>query len=49
MTVFKAGLKLLGGVTVLLGGIAIATNTIVMMFGRIDGVPSGATGAVTII
>jgi len=46
MTVLKSGLKLLGGATVLLGGIAIATNTIVVMFGRIDGVPSGATGVV---
>ena len=46
MTVLKYGLKLLGGATVLLGGIAIATNTIVVLFGRIDGVPSGATGVV---
>ncbi|MEM7358980.1 MAG: thiamine biosynthesis protein ThiC [Pseudomonadota bacterium] len=38
--------KGLGRLTVFVGGIAIITNTIVMMFGRIEAVPSGATGVV---
>lgn len=42
----RSGSKLLGGLTILIGGIAIAANTIVMMFGRIEAVPSGATGVV---
>ena len=40
------GSKILGGLTVLSGLIAIAMNTVVMMFGRIEDVPSGATGVI---
>ena len=40
----KTGFKWLGRLTVLLGFVAIVTNTIVMMFGRIQAIPSGATG-----
>ena len=46
VAVLKAGSIWLGRLTVLLGMVAIVTNTIVVMFGRIDGVPSGATGVV---
>jgi len=42
----KNGSKLLGRVTMLAGVAAILTNTIVMMFGRMQAVPSGATGVV---
>lgn len=42
----QMGSKVLGRLTVLLGFVAIATNTIVMMFGRIEAVPSGATGVI---
>ena len=42
----KAGSIWLGRLTVLLGVVAMITNTIVMMFGRIEAVPSGATGVV---
>jgi len=42
----QAGAKWLGRLTVLLGFVAIATNSIVMMFGRIESIPSGATGVV---
>ena len=42
----KADSIWLGRLTVLLGALAIITNTIVMMFGRTEGVPSGATGVV---
>jgi len=38
--------KLLGRITMLAGLVAIVTNTIVMMFGRMQAVPSGATGVV---
>jgi len=40
----QAGFKVLGKLTIFLGGVAIITNTIVMMFGRINEVPSGAIG-----
>ena len=46
VAVLKAGSIWLGRLTVLLGIVAIVTNTIAVMFGRIDGVPSGATGVV---
>lgn len=42
----QTGSKVLGRLTVFLGLTAIATNTIVMMFGRIGVIPSGATGVV---
>lgn len=42
----QAGAKWLGRLTVLLGIVALVANTIVMMFGRIESVPSGATGVV---
>ena len=44
--VIQIGSKWLGRLTVLFGFAAIVTNTIVMMFGRIEAVPSGATGVV---
>lgn len=44
--VSQDGAKGLGRLTVFIGLVAIITNTIVMMFGRIDAVPSGATGVV---
>ena len=44
--VLRAGAKALGGLAVLSGLVAIAMNTIVMMFGRIEAIPSGATGVV---
>ena len=46
MAALKAGLTLLGRLTVLFGVVAIATNTIVVILGRIDSVPSGATGVI---
>ncbi len=42
----QIGSKILGRLTVVLGFVAIVTNTIVMMFGRIEAVPSGATGVI---
>lgn len=42
----KAGSTWLGRLTVLAGIVAIVANTIVMMFGRIEAIPSGATGVV---
>lgn len=42
----QMGSKLLGRLTVFLGFVAIVTNGIVMMFGRIEAIPSGATGVV---
>ena len=42
----QAGSKLLGRLTILLGFVAIVTNSIAMMFGRIEAIPSGATGVV---
>ena len=42
----KAGAKALGNITMLAGVVALATNAIVMMFGRMGSVPSGATGVV---
>ncbi len=36
--------KIIGRLTIVLGLAAIVTNSIVVMFGRIDAVPSGATG-----
>ena len=42
----QSGFKWLGRLTVLLGFVAIATNAFVMMFGRIQAIPSGATGVV---
>lgn len=38
--------KLLGRLTIFLGVVAMVANAIVMMFGRIEAVPSGATGVV---
>jgi hypothetical protein len=42
----RAGSKWLGKLTIFIALVAIATNTIAMMFGRIEAVPSGATGVV---
>ena len=42
----QAGSKLIGRLAILIGLAAVVTNAIVMTFGRIEGVPSGATGAV---
>lgn len=49
MAKMKAGGKALGGLTVLIGGLAFATNAIVMMFGRDGLLPppiAGATGVI---
>lgn len=46
VTKLQAGSKAIGGLTVFAGLLAFVTNTIVMMFGRIEAVPSGATGVV---
>jgi len=46
LAAIKAGFSWLGRLTILVGGVAMATNTIAVMFGRIDGLPSGATGVV---
>ena len=42
----KSGAKALGYITILAGTVAIVSNAIVMMFGRIQAIPSGATGVV---
>ena len=42
----NTGSKMLGRLTALAGFVAIATNSIVVMFGRISAIPSGATGVV---
>ncbi len=42
----QSGSKLLGRLTIFLGVVAIVTNTIVLMFGRIGAIPSGAMGVV---
>jgi len=42
----QTGSKLLGQVTLLAGLAAVVANAIVMMFGRIELVPSGATGVI---
>ncbi|WP_189398971.1 thiamine biosynthesis protein ThiC [Arenicella chitinivorans] len=44
LVVAKQGANFLGKLTALVGLVAIVANTIAMMFGRIDAVPSGATG-----
>ena len=44
LAVAKQGANLLGKVTALVGLVAIIANTIVMMLGRMEAVPSGATG-----
>lgn len=46
MSISQAGSTWLGRIAALAGFVAIVTNTIAMMFGRIDGIPSGATGVV---
>jgi len=42
----QSGSKVLGRLTAFLGCAAILTNSIVLMFGRISGIPSGASGVV---
>ncbi len=44
MALLQNGSKMLGRLAVFLGFVAMVANTIVMMFGRIEAVPSGATG-----
>lgn len=44
--VLKLGFKWLGRLTLLIGGLAILTNSVAMTLGRIEGIPSGATGVV---
>jgi len=44
MAIMRNGSAWLGRITLLLGVVAMIANTIVMMFGRIESVPSGATG-----
>ena len=46
MALIKNGSKALGRLSVLLGLVAIVANSIVMMFGRMASVPSGATGVI---
>ncbi|MCH2190385.1 MAG: thiamine biosynthesis protein ThiC [Gammaproteobacteria bacterium] len=46
LTVAKQGANLLGKLTAMIGLMAVVTNTIVMMFGRIEAVPSGVTGVI---
>jgi hypothetical protein len=46
VAILHAGSKALGRLTVFLGFVAIVANAIVMMFGRIEAIPSGATGVV---
>lgn len=46
MARLKDGSKAIGGLTVFAGVLAFATNAIVMIFGRMEMVPSGATGVV---
>ncbi len=43
-SISQAGAKGLGRLTAIVGLVAIAANALVMMFGRIEAVPSGATG-----
>ena len=38
--------KALGGLTAFVGGLALVCNALVMAFGRMEGVPSGATGVI---
>ena len=44
--VLQSGSKLLGRLTILVGAIALSANAIVMVMGRIQAIPSGATGVV---
>ena len=44
--VSQAGSKVIGRLTIFGGLVAIVANTVVMMFGRMGGIPSGATGVV---
>lgn len=44
--VSQTGSKLLGRLTILVGLAALVANAIAMMFGRMEAVPSGATGVI---
>lgn len=44
--VLQSGSKLLGRLTILVGAIALSANAIVMVMGRIQAIPSGASGVV---
>jgi len=46
MAVSKSGSIWLGRITIFMGFAAIVTNIIVMMFGRIGAIPSGAAGVI---
>ena len=46
IAVVRAGSKWLGRLTALVGATAFASNAIVMMFGRIEAIPSGASGVI---
>jgi len=47
--ILQTGSKWLGRLTIFLGFIAIVTNATVLMVGRIDAIPSGATGVAAIL
>lgn len=49
MAKLKAGSKALGGLTVLFGVAAMVTNAVVVVAGRVDFVPSGATGVIATV
>lgn len=40
----QTGARWFGRLTIAIGALAVVTNAVVMMFGRIEAVPSGATG-----
>ncbi len=46
LAISHAGSKFIGKLTCFFGAVAIITNAVVIMFGRIDGVPSGAAGVI---
>jgi len=46
LAISQSGSNILGRLTVFLGFVAIAANSVVMVFGRIEAVPSGAMGVV---
>ena len=44
--VLRSGSKLLGRLTILAGAVALSANALVMVIGRMQAIPSGATGVV---
>ena len=47
--VSKSGANVMGKLTMLVGVVAVVANAIVMMFGRMEVVPSGATGVIATV